>query len=214
MRLSTDTHDATRIILVLVLSVLIGISFVSCGSSSSTSSKSTVSSSALHEVVADKDVPTSFPGLYSYSDGPLYVEYNEDKVISYKDAGNYIGQQITVEGPVSSVYYVPNVTGSPYYINFGNRQFCAVIWEEDQNRIDTLGLDLLVDWSMSNEPMNVFMRVSGVVSVYNGEPQVVVRSFDQIAANTEYGWATYPTDEIYQEFGKKLNALRGQQRNN
>ena len=194
----------------IFLTAIVGLNLIGCGVSSYKGSKSTSSSSASYSIVTDKDVPTSFPNLYSYSNGPLYVEYAEDRVINYQDAGNYIGQQVTVQGAVSSVYYAPNATGSPYFINFGDRQFCAVIWEENQTDMDTTGLDLLVEWSMSDEPMNVFMRVSGTVSTYNGEPQIVVRSFDQIARDTQYGWATYPTDENYEDFGSKLNALRAQ----
>lgn len=197
----------------VLLALAMGSSLVGCGSSYRNSSSSSTSSSSTYAPVKDSDVTTSYPNLYSYSDGPLYVEYNEDRVISYQEATNYIGQQATVEGAVTSAYYVPSANGSPYFINFGDRQFCTVIWEEDQDKIDTYGLDLLVEWSMSGEPMDVYMRVSGIVSEYNGEPQIVVRSFDQIARYTQYGWMTYPTNQDYEDFGEKLNQLRAQRRN-
>lgn len=62
-----------------------------------------------------------------------------EEAISWKDAGDYIGQTITVKGKVAAVDYSPSSNGSPVFIDIGEAypaagRVSAIIWEENQSQ--------------------------------------------------------------------------------
>ena len=115
---------------------LSGCNYVSSkGNSSSSSSSASSSLNSENKKKTYADVPTPFPQLYKYYPEEWWMlSYDESKVIPYRDAKNYIGQNVIVEGNPSSVVHATSSSGSPYFFNFGDRQFAAVIWEEDLNK--------------------------------------------------------------------------------
>ena len=177
-------------LVVIIVSLALSMGLVGCAYSyhedKPSSSTKSATSKKEKEKSTPKDVFSPYPKLYSYSsESACYIDYKEDKVISYQKAKNYVGDQITVEGVPSSVYHAASSKGSPYFINFGNREFCAVVWEEDYDALMQSTLDFYVDWSKSDEPITTVMRVSGPVTLYDGEPQIVIRNGSQLTR--EYG---------------------------
>lgn len=138
------------------------------------------------------DILTPFPGLYSHDpvSGWLNV-YDESKVISYSEARNYVGQEVTVEGMPSSVVYAGSSGGSPYFFNLGNGDFAAIVWSQDLMGFDQNTLYNYVEWSKSGQPINVVFRFSGVVEMYDGRPQITIRDGSQIATlEDDQRWST------------------------
>ena len=55
--------------------------------------------------------------------------------ISWKEAGNYIGQSRTVEGVIVGTYYASNIKGTPTFLNFNmpyKGYFTCLIWGSDR----------------------------------------------------------------------------------
>lgn len=178
------------------------------------------SSSAAAEVddFSYSDFETSYPGLYAFSDSTVKENvYNESKVISCLDASQYVGQEVTVEGNVTTVYYASRSNGMPFFLNFGDNVFCVVIWEENQVDVDLSELGLLVDWTQEYGSIDLPMRVSGVVSMYDGEPQIVVRDGAQLAErmgeDESSPWMNFMSFEQMSEYSnlmdeRRMNRLR------
>ncbi|MDO4212290.1 MAG: hypothetical protein Q4D23_11380, partial [Bacteroidales bacterium] len=78
------------------------------------------------------DIPTAYPNLYRFDpDSGLRNVYDESKVIGWEEAGNHVGEEVTVEGDVDSVVYAASTSGSPYFFNVGGgayEGFAVVIW--------------------------------------------------------------------------------------
>lgn len=207
-----------RKVILITISALIWVNLTSCysylhPSYSYSSSNVATSSSDSSEEITYKDVPTRYPDLYKYSkNDPFYNTYTKSKIISYKKTGKYIGEDMTVQGKVSSVYFASTANGGPYFINFGNRDFCVVIWSEDFDTFDTDELSFLEAWSDSGDPMSVYLRVSGTISSYDDEPQIIVRDASQIAEKTDDGWKNMMDFVARDVIDKKLDDLKN--RNN
>jgi len=81
--------------------------------------------------------------------------------IAYTEAGNHVGQEVTVTGKVSSVR---TIASGMTFVNFGNRAFTAV------------GKAGVVD----GETLSAFdgkdVEVTGTVELYNGSPQIVLKA--------------------------------------
>lgn len=199
---------ANRIIAVLLsLALCMGLSGCSYSSSKSKSSSSGLSASSVANVETKKktyaDVATPYPQLYKYyPEKWCMLSYDESKVIPYQDAGSYIGQNVIVEGCPSSVIHASSSSGSPYFFNFGDQQFTAVIWEEDLDKFLIADLDSYVDWSKSAQPINAVFRVSGTVSSYNGRCQIVVRHPSQLAIDFENEWMFKASPETEKEISR------------
>ena len=147
------------------------------------------------------DFPTAYPELYSYNPESAWkVVYNESRVISYTEAANYVGQAVTVEGGIDSVVYASSSNGTPVFFNIGGGAyepggFAVVIWGQDFSRFDTYSLRNFVEWSMSDQPITVTLRVSGVVEMYNDRPQIVARDGSQVSTCLDDGtWASFMSE--------------------
>lgn len=143
------------------------------------------------------DIPTPYPELYRHdADSGWLNTYDESDVIGYEDAANYVGQSVTVEGTASSFVYAGSSSGSPYFINMGNRAFAAIIWSQDIALFDQAMLRNYVEWSKSGQPITVTFRISGTVEMHDGRPQITVRDGSQIATLSEDGtWFTFMSDD-------------------
>lgn len=203
----TQARKLTAAIAALVIMLACSTALQGCASLPSTQKgmSQTASSSLSAPVQTVKktysDIPTPFPNLYCYSPrGPWNNVYNESKVIDWSEAGNYIGQAVTVEGYVDSIVYARSSNGSPYFFNFGGGAyapggFAAVVWSQDISKFDQYALRNFVEWSMSDQPVSCKFRISGTISVYNDRPQIVARDGSQIATQMDDGtWFSLLSD--------------------
>ena len=118
-------------------------------------------------------------------------------MVDWSEAGNYVGQEVTVEGDVDSVVYSSGTNGSPYFFNIGGgayEGFAVIVWSQDLAKFDQNTLRNDVNWSMSDQPLQIRMRASGVVEMYNGRPQIVARDGTQVAEWINGGWCSMISD--------------------
>ncbi len=100
--------------------------------------------------------------------------------ISAADAAKYIGKSATVCGRVASATYASRTRGEPTFINldrpYPNQIFTAVIWGDNRSKF-------------SPPPESAYsgkrICVTGRVSNFKGQPEIIVRDPAQIA--TELG---------------------------
>ncbi|NOX62444.1 MAG: hypothetical protein GXP42_10960 [Chloroflexi bacterium] len=90
-------------------------------------------------------------------------------VVPWLDAGQYVGQTITVEGRVVQTHDAGSIT----FLNFSRQrgQFVAVVFAEDYERFPKPPAEMY-------EGQRLW--ITGLVSEYRGIPQIVVRSPEQI----------------------------------
>ena len=97
-----------------------------------------------------------------------------EEKIEAKDARTHAGKTATVCGKVASAKYAENLKGSPTFLNFDqaypNQSFTALVWGSDRAKFDPK--------PESFEGQRVCVR--GLISIYRGKPQTVLRSPDQI----------------------------------
>ena len=71
-----------------------------------------------------------------------------------------------------------------------------MVWSEDIAKFDQITLHNLVEWSKSDQPMTLRIRVSGTIEMYNDRPQIVARDGSQIATLLDDGkWFTMMSDD-------------------
>lgn len=89
--------------------------------------------------------------------------------VSAADAGSYIGRSITVEGVVSEVH----IAERAIFIDIGGRypdqKFTGVVFAQDSHAFPDL-----------RELEGTTVDISGVVRIYRGRPEIILRSADQI----------------------------------
>ena len=92
-----------------------------------------------------------------------------DSYIPIEQAGQYVGQSVTVEGRVAQVGDI----GHMWFINFTENQsgFNAPVFEKSFGRFPEHPSALYLD---------KIVRISGRVALHKGRPQIVVSSPDQI----------------------------------
>ena len=217
VRIKSDNREATTrtassSIVVTLLPVLIIFSngLCACASNSNNSEKNEKPAATSVEKSKKKiysDIPTAYPALYQYSSDSCWDNvYNESRVISCDIAGNYVGQQVTVEGVPSSVIYASNTRGTPIFFNFGGGPpggFAAVLWNENMGTFDYSTLDNYIRWSSSGEPMSKF-RISGIVEMYGGRPQITLYDGSQVASYVNGEWANFLSFETVNALTDRL----------
>jgi hypothetical protein len=95
--------------------------------------------------------------------------------ISPSEAAKYVGKNATVCGQVASSNYSARSRRRPTFLNldrpYPNHIFTALIWGEDRDKFPT-------------PPEKVYsgrkICVTGMISSYQGQPQIVVRNSSQI----------------------------------
>jgi hypothetical protein len=90
-------------------------------------------------------------------------------VVSWRQAGQYVGQNKTVTGEISGIFKTDNIK----VLNFSSRPggFTAVVFSDNFQQFPG-------DFSQAYEGKSV--RVSGEIQTYEGDPQIVMNSPDQI----------------------------------
>jgi hypothetical protein len=96
----------------------------------------------------------------------------QTQTIAPADAKTHVGQTVTVEGPVGSVY---TARSGMTFIDIGGRYpdnaFAAVIFADDTGKFpDVKALD------------GKTVDVTGAVSLYRGKPEIILKSADQVKA--------------------------------
>lgn len=158
----------------------------------------------VQEYDSFSDIPTPFPNLYQHDAESGWLNtYDENRVISYLDAYNYVGQDVTIEGTPSSIVFAGSSSGSPYFINMGDGDFAAIIWSQDLASFDQAELYNYVEWSKSGQPITVTFRISGTVELYDGRPQIVTRDGSQIATSFEGSWMSMMSDNAINSLMQK-----------
>ena len=109
-------------------------------------------------------LPPSSPPYQSVEEGSGELEA-EDWVIS-ANARDYLGQVACVRVEVSHCAYMPYINGSPTFCNdqpFPEHDFTFLMWGVDLSHLD-----------------QSCVLVSGEIVEYDGKPQIVVESEEQI----------------------------------
>ena len=103
-------------------------------------------------------------------DKPEKQDEEDMPLISWKEAGNYIGQDVIVEGTIVDTYD----SGEAIFLNFDenySETFTAVIFSSDEYKFDF-------------EPEDYYLgkkvKVSGKVKEYQGAPEIIVEEAGQI----------------------------------
>ena len=99
-------------------------------------------------------------------------------VVSWEDAGNYIGQYGVVEGVIVLASYRPDVGGEPTFLNFHDPYegyFTALIWGDDRAKFVQ---------EFGGPPEEVFLHKTvcgeGLIEEYRGSPEIVLDEPSQI----------------------------------
>ena len=110
--------------------------------------------------------------LLGYVIPTISLAYSDEDVISYLDAGDYIGQTKTVEGTIVRTFKY--IKGNIIFLNFHDPYqgyFTAIIWSSD--------------WGNFPFAPEIYyegkeVRVTGEIIEYKGTPEIVVRYPSQI----------------------------------
>ena len=99
-----------------------------------------------------------------------YQGQKSGEVISWREAGKYYGQDVTVEGKIVKTYN----SGKACFLNFHpdyKRYFTAVIFRSAFDRFPKCP---------ENHYNNKKVRVTGTIKEYNGSPEIILNSPSQI----------------------------------
>ncbi len=152
--------NKNNITLLAIIMLLVILAFSGCGASNDESSDNAVEPSTSTNV-GDEFEST----IGTFSD-----------VVSWSDADQYVGEYVTVEGPVVSTYYAESSNGSPTFLDVGGdyssaERFTVVIWEEDRDNFSSAPEDMYAGETI---------KVSGTVEMYKGSPEIEITSPDDI----------------------------------
>ena len=122
------------------------------------------------------------------SDVKTKVEYIKvgSGVISWEEAGSYIGQHKVVEGIVVGTHYVADTKSQPTFLDFHKpyqSYFKCIIWGRDRGKF-------VKEFPPNPETyfLNKRVQVSGLIEEYpkgSGVPEIVLRDPSQIKAIVE-----------------------------
>ncbi len=105
-----------------------------------------------------------------------YLTSPAQERITPADAANYVGKNVTVCGKVASATYAARSKGRPTFLNldrpYPNQIFTALIWGESRGKFSTPP-----DKAYSGKQI----CVTGVISTYRNQPQIVVKEPSQIS---------------------------------
>jgi hypothetical protein len=87
-----------------------------------------------------------------------------------QEAAAHAGEYACVSGRVTNVFWAQQSNGRPTFVDMGNR-FTVVIWEEDRNKFQPAP----EAWRGTT------LTVWGVIEIYRGEPEIILRSPSQFA---------------------------------
>jgi DNA/RNA endonuclease YhcR with UshA esterase domain len=164
---------ALLLVLIFLLLVLGG-----CGYAGST--KDMVTSAAIGVTTTTQHASTSSSRLATTSTtlkpSTTATTSQKSTAIPWDQASDYVGDRITVEGPVVSTKYANSSNGSPTFLNMGRdypntSRLTVLIWGGSRD-------------NFSGAPESLYagktIRVKGSVSMYNGAAQIEVSDPSQI----------------------------------
>jgi PKD repeat protein len=115
----------------------------------------------------------------------ITISSNEDEqldnIVDWRDAGNYIGQSITVEGVIKDTYYALNNSSKPTFLNFNipyEDSFKCLIWGSDRSKFVNA-----FHSSPESYLLNKSVQVTGVIKEYpegSGIPEMILTEPSQI----------------------------------
>jgi DNA/RNA endonuclease YhcR with UshA esterase domain len=100
---------------------------------------------------------------------------SSSRTISWDQASSYIGQRMTVYGPVASTNYAARSNGQPTFLNLGRpypeQGFTVVIWGRDRSKFPS---------APEKYYAGKTVHVTGLVEEYRGVPEIIVTDPGQI----------------------------------
>jgi micrococcal nuclease len=102
--------------------------------------------------------------------GLLNAQNEKLPVVNWRDANNYIGQQVIVEGTIVATYKTNKVC----FLNFDQNwkeYFTAVIFVSDLPKFS---------YSPDQYLKNKKVKIKGTIKLYKGKPEIIVKNSDQI----------------------------------
>lgn len=130
--------------------------------------------------------PTRAPPGVSQLDSKPPLGKNCSNPVDWRDASDYIGEHISVRGPIVEVTRASDMTGNPTFINIGaafpdESRLTAVIWGRNRSGFHEL---------LSRDLVGQSVCVSGEIKSYRGAAQIELRSRGQVYQGLP---AQYPT---------------------
>ena len=105
----------------------------------------------------------------------LYIVSFAQKEVKLEDISKYVGDSVTVEGPVKGGRYMANAKGTPTLLNMGNtypnQLLTLVVWGDQRSNFKTAPEDAY---------LNKTVRVHGKVILFHDKPEIVIYREDQI----------------------------------
>lgn len=106
----------------------------------------------------------------------ISISYAQKEYITPEEAQSYIGEVKTVCGVVAGTKYAIKSKGQPTFLNLGqpypHHVFTIVIWGSDRHKF-------------KHRPevyyKNKKVCVTGLITEYRGEPQIIIHAPDRIA---------------------------------
>lgn len=97
------------------------------------------------------------------------IQQQETVFLKSKQAGKYIGKNATISGYVADVYKNEKVAYLNFDAKFPKNTVSAVIFKDDFTKFGDL-----------NRFKNKNVEINGVISEYNGKPQVILKKTSQV----------------------------------
>ena len=142
-------------------------------------------SPARTSTLAGTPVPVALVGSNAGSGKPSYGTLNCRNPLDWSFAKKYIGQVVTVIGPLVATKPMPNVTGSPMWLDVGNlypsrSRLTVVVWGKHWSKFDARQLNAKY-WSETifDEVGYASICITGKVSEYKGVPQIELQDPSQ-----------------------------------
>ena len=98
----------------------------------------------------------------------------EEKLISWEDAAEHVGQYRIVEGTIVRTYYAQKSKGEPTHLNFHDPYqdyFNCLIWGDDRPKFPP---------NPEQYYLNKHVQVRGLIETYKGVPQIILYEPSQI----------------------------------
>jgi hypothetical protein len=142
--------------------------------SSATASSSTTTTPLPSTTLAPATTTTAKPTTTTQK---ATTTTKKSNVLSWEEAGDHVGQKVTIEGPVIGAMWAQSSSGSPTFLNIGrdypdSDRLTVLIWEGNRDNFPAAPESLYAGKTI---------RVTGVIKLYKGSPQIEVKGPQQIA---------------------------------
>lgn len=123
---------------------------------------------------------------------PAYLSYGTldcKNPIDWSQADQYVGQVVSVAGPLHETRRRPDVSGSPMWIDMGGvfpnpKRFTVVLWGKHWHQFDLHQLDADYWFTIVNDEVELAtLCIRGTVREYKGVPQIELQDKGQFIIN-------------------------------